>query len=206
MKRMYVALAIMFTFVFYAGTLLGQQKSRPTIDPKLDGMEKRMQLREEIHRRMMDNLLRGIGSDEDMFSDMEKMMEEAMSESFNGISSFRSSSFAKNYKAQWNETASGRTLEITPATPEQKLDIDVTNGMVTIKGKSEVKTQGGVAVSNFSNSFTVPADCDFTKVKMDQKDGKILVQFPYTAAGKPKTIKKEEDRKPLPPSESDVEV
>lgn len=206
MKRMYVALAIMFLLVFWAGALLGQQKSKSSFDdPQMDGFEKRMRMRQEMHRRMMDKLINGNGPDQDMFSDMEKFLDEAMSDSLSPFSSVRGVS--NNFKTEWNESASGRTLVITPSSPEQKLDIDVTNGMVTIKGKSEIKNGNNVSVSNFQNSFSVPADCDFSKVKIDQKDGKILVQFPYTATSKPKVIKPiEEDRKPLPPSESDVQV
>jgi hypothetical protein len=40
---------------------------------------------------------------------------------------------------------------------------------------------------------------------MDQKDGKILVFFPYLKS-LPKSIKPEVDRTPLPPSEGDVQI
>lgn len=201
MKRMYVALTIMILIVFWAGTLLGQQTSKPVDDNVSTSMEKRMKMREEMHRRIMDKLIHGIGPDQDMFSDMEKMMDEVMTDSFNGFDSLAPNT--QNYQTEWQESTSGRTLAITPKSKEQKLNIDISNGLVIIKGMNETKTAHGVSVSNFTNSFSVPADCDSTKVKMDHKDGKILVFFPYLTASKEI---KAPARKPLPPSGEEVQI
>lgn len=190
---MYVTLTIIFGVIFYAGSLL----SRDT-----DSMEKRMQMREEMHRRMMDKLLKGTGPDQDMFKDMEQFMDEVMSDSFSGFDSYTRTT-AQNYKMEWTESTTGRTLEITPKSPEQQLDINVADGFVVIKGKAEHKTPSGVSVANFSNSFNVPGDCDPAKVKMDSKDGKILVQFPFRVATK--TIQKPL-QKPIGPSKTDVQI
>ena len=203
MKRMYVVLFIMFAVIFWAGTLFGQQGARPVDDRPSDLMEKRMKMREEMHRRMMDKLLKGVGPDQDMFSDMEKMMDDMLRDSFTGFSSLSPST--ANFSMEWLESSSGRTLVITPKDPGQVLDINVSNGLVIIKGKSENKTSQGVAVSNFTNSFNVPEDCDPAKVKIDQKDGKILVQFPFRTA-KSLQLRPEEDRKPLKPSEEDIQI
>lgn len=204
MKRMYVVLTLMFGLVFWAGTILGQQKSRPIDDNPSDLMEKRMKMREEMHRRMMEKLLNGFGPDQDMFSDMEKMMDDMLRDSFTGFSSL-SPSTSSNFSMEWSEDTQGRTLSITPKNPKENLDINVSNGLIIIKGKSETKSANGVAVSNFTNSFNVPEDCDPGKVKIDQKDGKILVQFPYWKA-KPVDLKPKEDRKPIGPSEGDVQI
>ena len=152
---------------------------------------------------MMEKLMNGSDSDEDMFKDLEKMAEEMMNESFSGMDSFAPTS--SNYQMEWIETAGGRTLSITPKNPEQKLDINVNNGMVTIKGTAEQKSQYGNSISEFNNSFNVPGDCDSTKVKMDQKNGKILLNFPFRTA---KTIQKKptDQRKPLPKSEDDMVI
>ena len=202
MKRMYLVLSIMFLLVFWAGALLGQQGSRPIVDDETETFEKRLKIREEIHRRMMEKLLRGVGPDQDMFSDVEKMMDDMMKDSFSGMQSI-SGIKSSNYKMEWKESNQGRTLEITPANPSQHLDINVANGLITIKGKEEK----GSFVSSFSNAFSVPGDCDPAKVKMDQKDGKILVSFPYIAA---RPIKKSTPdvpkRVPLPPSQGDVQI
>jgi HSP20 family molecular chaperone IbpA len=196
---MYVVLGLIFLMVLYAGTLLGQ-KSRPVDDQITDSMEKRLKMREEMHRRMMEKLLKGVGPDQDMFKDMEQFLDEVMSDSFNGIDSFTRTT-AQNYQMVWNETKEGRTLVITPQSPSQQLDISVSNGLINIKGKSEQKSQHGVSVMNFSNSFNVPADCNAAKVKMDSKDGKIFVHFPFL-----KTQTKKDGRRPIGPTENDVQI
>lgn len=202
MKRMYVVLTVMFVFVFYAGTLLGQQGSRP-VDQDTDLMEKRLKMREEMHRRMLDKLINGVGPDQDLFQDMEQFMNDVMKDTFTGFDSL--SQKDDNYKMEWTESASGRTLNLTPKTPEQQLDINVSNGLIIIKGKVEEKRQNGIAVSNFTNSFNVPGDCDPGKVKISQDKGKILVAFPWRSA-KPAEIKPKQDRKPIPPSKTDVPI
>lgn len=201
---MYVVLTIMIAVVFWAGTLLGQQGSRPVDDQTSDLMEKRLKMREEMHRRMMDKLLHGKGPDQDMFSDMEKMMEDLMSDSFTGFSSLNMSS-SSNFRMEWLESSAGRTLALTPKDPKQNLDINVSNGLIIIKGKSEEKTPHGVSVSNFTNSFNVPDDCDPSKVTIEQKEGKILVQFPFRKA-RAIDLKPKDERKPLKPSKSDVQI
>lgn len=204
MKRMYVVLAIMFAVVFWAGTLLGQQGGdRPVDDPTTDFMEKRFKMREEMHRRMMDKLLKGFGPDKDMFADMEKMLDDMMNDSFTGFESLAPS--AKNFIMEWQESTSGRTLVIKPTDPNQNLDINVSNGMVIVKGKSETKTANGVSVSNFTNSFNVPSDCDPEKVNIDQKDGKILVHFPFRKETNLPEIKRDE-RRPIKPSQNDIQI
>lgn len=202
---MYVTLSIIFLLIFWAGTLLGQNKGRPVDDTISESMEKRLKMREEMHRRMMEKLLKGVGPDQDMFKDMEQFMDEVMTDSFSGFDSF-SRVTAQNYKMEWVETREGRTLNITPKGPEQQLDINVSNGLVIIKGKTEQRSEKGVSVSNFSNSFNVPADCDPGKVKIDQKDGKILVHFPFFKGKTSVTQEPRKERVPVEPSEGDVQI
>lgn len=201
MKRMYVTLGVMFLLVFWAFSSMGQKTTAP--NSELEQLQKRLELREEMHRRMMDKLINGNGPDQDMFKDMERAFEEVFSDSFTGVDSF--TPHAQNFKAEWTETSSGRTLVITPKTPEQKLDINVNNNMVTIKGETETKSAQGSSKMSFNNSFSVPGDVDAKKVIMGQKDGKILVQFPYVSV-KSVTIPPKNERKPLPPNENDVSI
>lgn len=163
-----------------------------------EGREKIMKMREDMHRRMMEKLINGIGSDDEFIRDMDKYMNQMLQESFKGFDSY--SHRPQNFKSEWKESSAGRTLEITPNKPEQKLDINVQNNMITIKGQTEVKTANGTQVSQFSNSFNVPGDCEATKMKMDLKDGKIIVFFPYF---KPTETK---PRKPVGPSDKDVQI
>jgi HSP20 family molecular chaperone IbpA len=204
MKRMYVTLIVIVFLLLGAGTLFAQKSSRPVDDHDSTSLQKRLKMREEMHRRMMDKLLKGVGPDQNLFQDMEQFLDEVMTDSFSGFDSF-SRTTAQNYKMEWSESKDGRTLIITPDSPQQQLDINVSNGLIIIKGKTEKKSANGVSISNFSNSFNVPGDCDPGKVKIDQKDGKILVQFPYRSA-KPSEVKPSEKRKPLGPSGSDIPI
>lgn len=194
---MYVTLTILLLIAFWAGNLLGQQSSKPVDDNISTSMEKRMKMREEMHRRILEKFINGVGDEDALFKDMEQMMNDLMKNSFSGFDSYAHR--PHNFKSEWKESPEGRTLEITPNKPDQQLDINVQNNLITIKGKSEVKTANGTQVSNFTNSFSVPGDCVAEKMKMDLKKGKILVFFPFY---KPS----ENKRKPLGPSDKDVQI
>ena len=201
MKRMYVTLGVMFLLVMWAFSCLGQQATKPL--SREEQMMKRMQMRDEVHRRIMEQLLKGGAPADDMFADMEKLMDETMIDAFSGADSFSSfTQRSSNFSMEWSENKEGRVLAVTPKTPEQQLDISVQNNMITIKGKIENKTQQGISVSEFNNSINVPSDCDSARVKMDHKDGRILLSFPFVGT---KTLPKTE-RKPLPKSKSDVSI
>lgn len=185
---MYVTLGIILITLIWAAASLGQKQIS---DPQPEILKRHMEMREEIHKRMRDKLLHGLGPDDDLFKDMDKMFDDMMSDSLKGFDSFapRSSQF----QIQWSEDNSGRTLAITPKSKDQNLDIKVENGFVTIKGVEQN--------SSFSSSFNVPQDCDPAKVKMDQKEGKILMHFPYK-----KQASFKDDRRPLPVPEDAVEI
>lgn len=211
MKRMYVILGLILLTFVWAITSLAQKLTssddvQTTVQQRkpFDRQKRRMELREEMHRRMREKLLNGRGSDDQLFGDMEKMFEEAMAESFAGIDMIASSANS-NFQSEWSETKTGRTLVITPQTKDQQLNIDVNAQAITIKGKSEQQDGNSSFMSSFTNSFPVPEDCDGSKVKMDQKDGKILVMLPFKTI-KAVSVPPKEERKPLPPSDSDVQI
>lgn len=145
-----------------------------------------MQMRDELHRKIMESLMSG-EHDENLFKDMDKMFEDAMKDSFG--SSFQFSMGEASVDTEWSESADGRTLLITPKNKDQKLDINIKDDSVTIKGKTDT--------SDFSNAFSVPQDCDSSRVKMDQKNGKIVVFFPW---------KKAKALKPIPKNKQDVPI
>jgi HSP20 family molecular chaperone IbpA len=205
MKRVYVVLFVLLGLIFWAGAILGQHVLKSDDDKKLDPFQQRLKMREEIHRRMMDKLLRGIGPDQDMFGDMEKMMDEAMSESISAFDSFGSAMTSSHFDMNWSEDSSGRTLTIDPKAAGQELDINVSNGLISIKGKMETKTPGGVSYSNFTNTFSVPDDCEDSNVKTEQKEGKILIHFPFRSTST-KPPKKQDQRRPIGPQDGDVQI
>jgi HSP20 family molecular chaperone IbpA len=183
-------LALLLFFIF---NLSSFAQRREHSDAELARIRKHMQMREELHRKMLDNLMSG-KHDENLFQDMEKLFDDAMKDSLGG-SSFQFSS-GDVVETEWQESSAGRTLFITPQSKDQKLDINVQNEMVTIKGKT--------ANSEFQNSFSIPQDCDSGKVKMDQKNGKIVMFFPWRVAKK--ISPKKDERVPLPKTDSDVTI
>jgi HSP20 family molecular chaperone IbpA len=197
---MYVVLGVFFFLLLWAVTGFSQKRDR---EPDVDQIRKQMELREELHRKILDNLLQGT-HDESLFEDMEKLFNDAMKQSLGGGSAFHFSFGAQNFETDWQESESGRTLLITPQSKDQKLDINVQNDLVTIKGKSEIKTPNGTSLSDFQNSFSIPQDCDSKKVKMTQKEGKIVMFFPWKSAKKIETQK--DERVPLPKADSDVAI
>ena len=205
MKRMYVTLGLILLVLISAVTCLGQMSSPNdqflTQSPDtFNRLKRRMELREEMHKRMRDKILHGIGSDENIFEGMEDMFEDALSDSMTIKAS-------ANFSSEWTESKTGRILIITPKTKDQQLNIDVNNEMITIKGKTEEKNDYTSVSSSFSNSFSVPNDCDGSKVKMDQKDGKILIELPFKGAAKVISLPpKKEERKPIPPMDGEITI
>ncbi len=190
MKRMYVVLTVILLLL---ATLSVFGQKRDTTDADLERIRKHMELREELHRKMLENLMHG-RHDENLFGEMEKLFEETMKEA--GATSSFSFTMGQNVETEWQENEKGRTLLISPRTKDQKLDITVNGGMVTIKGNE--------GSTNFQNSFSVPQDCDSGKVKMDQKEGKIVMFFPWIVVKK--ISPKKDERKPLPKTESDIAI
>jgi HSP20 family molecular chaperone IbpA len=213
MKRLWVILSLFLLTFVWAVTCVAQKITSPEPEHEefFDKIKKRLELREEMHRRMREKILRGQGSDTDLFEGMDQMFEDA----FKDLNSFGSSfsSQYSNFKSEWIEDSSGRTLILTPKSKDQQLNIDVNATTITIKGKIEQRSESGTLMSSFNNSFSVPADCDGTKVKMSHKDGKILVHLPYKSLKSvpgPKSGKPvgpiEDERKPLSPSKDDVTI
>lgn len=190
MKRMYVTLAVMVLLLLCTGSLLAQF-GRP-VDNQ-DALDKKIELYEKMHRQLVEKLILGIEPDSNIFQDMEVFENEFLRDPFAHKPS------NQDYSMKWLEDKSGRTLKIIPKTPDQRLDISVVDGLISIKGKSEQQTFRGTSVSNFSHSFSVPSDCNPSKVKIDHKDGEVHVKFPFTNQSSSKL-------KPLPPSDHDIQI
>ncbi len=191
MKRMYITLSVIFIAIVWAFGALSQMTDPQAQQQPFDRMKRRMELREEMHRRIREKLLTGRGDDQNLFKDLEQEFEDTMSDSFSGLE--------PSYKSEWIEDKNGRTLVITPKDPNQKINIDVNASVITIKGESQEKTATTSMVSAFSNTFPVPDDCDGTKVKMNSKDGKLLVELPYKKL-------KSNQRTPISPIPGEVEI
>jgi HSP20 family molecular chaperone IbpA len=166
-------------------------------------------MREEMHKRIRDKLLYGIGQDDDLFQGFDQMMDESFSDSFMSIDSIGGS--GPSLKMDWTETKIGRTLIVTPSDPQQKINLDVNNNLVTVSGEVKSETQNGVSMRSFSNSFPVPSDCEGSKVQISQKDGKLVMDFPFktTSTKAPSPVmpeRKSDGRIPLPPTGDEVSI
>jgi len=180
------------------------QKSKQ--DSRLRARQEAMKLREELHRRLLNHLFHGAGSTDDVFKDMNSLFEDVMSDMGEDFTLGGS----RNYEMAWTESKEGRSLLLSPQDKNQKLEINVEQGMVSIKGNNEVKTPNGTSISSFSHSYSVPGDCDWTKVKILERNGKIVLSFPYrsleTAPKGPKSKEKDPDRIPIPPTGEEVTI
>ena len=184
----------LFLFVLLTSMSLAQTQNHDRASEE-QRMLRYKQLMDEAHKRLRESLIHGFGDDDDIF----KGIDQLMNDSFSSGSGFDSLA-KKNYDMEWAETRSGRVLTIIPKDPKQQLDINVEKNLVTIKGKVETKTPQGTSSSSFSNAFSVPEDCDASKVQMSQKNGSIVMAFPY--ANTPKEV-----RKPIKqPLKGDVQI
>lgn len=168
-------------------------------DKDAKGQEKKltpMELRLEMHRRMMERLLHGDGPDEGLFDDLEKMMQESFSEAFKG---FQDVGPQAPVKTTWQESKKGRTLRIDPSDPDLKLDIKIENAQILIKGEKQRKGGEKVAFSEFSYSLSTPHDVDASAVEISQEGNSIMVFLPF---------KKMDDkgRTPLPKRPGEVTI
>lgn len=204
MKRMYVVLIIFLLGLIGIVFAFGQTQNRPQSQPKprapFDRQKRRAELREEMHRRIRDMLINGRGDQQDLFKDLEQELEDTMADSFSGLDQ---SLVVSNLKSEWTETKQGRTLVITPKDQNQKINIDVNATVITIKGETQQQSATTTSSSTFINSFPVPDDCDGTRVKMDSRDGKILVVLPYKSVPQVKLEPKKIEKKPLTPATPD---
>ena len=80
-----------------------------------------------------------------------------------------------------------------PAVQKDHLNIHIDNGILTIEGKPEMKTQGEVIFNEFSlatfyRQFQINEDLDAEKVTADLKDGVLTVILPKAEKTKPRQI------------------
>jgi hypothetical protein len=159
-------------------------------DPRQRHFE-RLRQREELHQKMF-QALRGHDLESSML-EMEKMMNEMMSDlhsDMQGFSAFSAPSFQAPFRYDWRMNDVGRSLVITPSSKETKLDVKVENQLLTI--------QSIMKNGEAKKIMSVPPDCDADKVKMEEKDGNLVLFFPFKS--------KDSDLKPLPGAKDDVQT
>lgn len=201
MKKNILILLVILSLVSLFAFAQNRQDSRE------ERIKKALQLREELHRRMFQHFFDGSIATDDIFKDMDSLFDHNLSD----LGSSLLGSDSQHFEMSWSESKEGRSLVVVPKNKDQKFEINVEQGMVHLKGKVEEKSEYGSTVSQFSQSFSVPRDCDWAKVKIVEKEGKILLLFPYIKDAQlqkksKKTNPNKEERFPLKPSQGDVEI
>lgn len=188
----------------YSLNVLAQSGTGP--DPQKEALKRALEMREQIHRRLMEHLFNGTpGNDDEIFKDMEALFEDVMSGMKGNFQDL--SGTPKAYDMAWTESKEGRTLLISPHDKKQRLEMKVEKGMISIKGQSQEKGGNSTSVMSFSHIYSVPNDCDWMRVKMLEKEGKILMTFPYLSNPVKAPKKKQDiDRRPVDPTEDDVTI
>lgn len=130
---------------------------------------------------------------------------------------FQNLNFESNslYSTSWTEDQNGRVLKIVPSDKKTPLDIDIKEGVVTIKAKSEGDKGSNQVISNFSSSFSIPSDVEEKKANLTDKNGEIWIHFPWKVGklknkskieNKEEVEKEDEGIRPLKPEPSDITI
>lgn len=163
-------------------------------------LEERMQRYNQFHQKLREQMLKGF--DDKSIEDMNRMVDEMMDQSMRDFPSMGLSRFSSGLNLSWNERKDGRELIIIPKSKEDKLDVQVQNQLITIK---TTKTEGN-SHSESSHAQNVPADCDADGVKMEAREGGLVMFFPWKKGLAPRNVNPESERKPLKPKKKDIDV
>jgi hypothetical protein len=167
--------------------------------------EERQKRREELHRQMRERMLGSLDTSDRWMQDMERMMDELLSDSMREMEMLQMQgtrdllgSGSRGMSMDWSEDKSGRTLTVIPDNKEAKLDVQVLNGVITIK--SELKTKYSQQL--MTRTQLVPEDCDGDRVQIDGSEGKLVLRFPWKKGASPSG----DGRKPLKPQDAQVDT
>lgn len=158
----------------------------------------RLKRYEEFHQKLRERIFKGF--DDSSLEEMNRLVDEMMDEGLRDFPSTGLARFSGGPSMSWSEVKAGRELLIIPKSKSDKLDVQVQDGMITIKSvRSEGQVQGQ---STFAQ--TVPGDCDPDLVKMESKNGGLLLFFPWKKGKTPAVP--EPTLKPLKPKKDDIDV
>lgn len=163
-------------------------------------LEERMLRYNQFHQKLREQMLKGF--DDKSLEDMNRMVDEMMDQSMRDFPSMGFSRFSSGLNLSWNERKDGRELIIIPKSKEDKLDVQVQNQLITIK---MTKTEGN-SHSASSHAQNVPTDCDPDRVKMEAREGGLVMFFPWTQGQAPRNINPVRERKPLKVQKKNIDV
>jgi HSP20 family molecular chaperone IbpA len=149
----------------------------------------------ELHRKLREQMLKGFQDHDKFMQEMDSLMDQMMRDSFGQDSFLKSIDVTSSgVTTAWSEDKEGRVLEITPADKDMKLDVQVKQGVLVIEGETRSQSSRG----RFSQSQSIPSDCDPDRVEMKGEEGKLIVRFPWRKdIPEIKTQKKTSNPKPL---------
>lgn len=176
--------------------------------------ERRRQLREEMHQRLRQGMLQDFDPTA-MMNDMSRLMDAMVEDSMQemqelsrlvpGASDALSGTrlgIRSNIVTEWTESATGRSLLVSPADKSAKLDVQVNGQVISIKTEFSQTSQGARMAGQSTQTQLVPGDCDGDQVKMEAKDNGLVLFFPY----KNKTSPKPDERTPLRGNSNDIQT
>jgi len=159
--------------------LLAQKKKRDEIIKKIFEDAESGLDRESLDELMKPFFKNDFFNNQNWAQDLENQMQELLKEAHKATQGNLID--VDGPQLTWSEKKGKKILEIIP--PGQgDFDVKVTSGRVTLSGKIEKKTETSSSVSHFTRSFSLPYDVDESKVKIDQKPGKITLTFPIRKA------------------------
>lgn len=139
---------------------------------------------QQMRKKMMQRIFQDLGSDngtaddgDDFFTNPIKRFEKLLGDS---------SQASSGIEFDWSESSEARILTIKSKDKKSPIEIKINSGMINISGKVEETNEYGTSVSSFTNAFSLPADVDATKVKIEQNNnGETVATFPFIIKNKP---------------------
>jgi len=141
----------------------------------------RAKAHDQMHQRLRESLIRG----DDIMQTMraiEESMDQLMREAGEDMHALTQltprSARTVGGTQEWAVVHGGRQLVLTPSHPDARLEVDVQGPRISIK---ESLSTGALQAMG-ETQIPVPAGCDPNKVKMEGKDGKLVLFFPCEGA------------------------
>jgi HSP20 family molecular chaperone IbpA len=88
-------------------------------------------------------------------------------------------------ESHWLETPTERILILKlKQSKDSPIDIKIQNNMISVSGKSVLKSASGTSISSYSKSEGVPDDVDANSAEIENKNGDVQIRFKKKVAQK----------------------
>jgi len=132
------------------------------------------------------DLIDSVMKDEKEFNQqMEKLFERLQKQGAFGGLNQRLFQFRNSYvKSKWVDDKDKMKLVLDLNPKEDKVNIDISSGVISVKGKEKVmnkfkgaKDSYSYSLHNFQQSFSIPKNVDHSSANFKSEDGKIVIEF-----------------------------